>query len=68
VIIHTVKRGESIYSIAKNYGVSERLLALNNGIDGPLVVGEDLVILFPEKVHTVNFGETLSDIAEMYSV
>lgn len=68
MIIHTVKRGESIYSIAKNYGVSERLLALNNGIDGPLVVGEDLVILFPEKVHTVNFGETLSDIAEMYSV
>lgn len=68
MIIHTVKRGETIYSIARNYGVSERLLALNNGIDGPLVVGEDLVVLFPERVHTVGFGETLSDIARRYDV
>lgn len=67
MIIHTVKRGETIYSIARNYGVSERLLSLNNGINGPLVVGEDLVVLFPERVHTVGFGETLSDIARMYS-
>ena len=67
MIIHTVKRGETLYSIANNYGVSEGLLALNNGVNGPLVVGEDLVILFPSQVHTVEFGETLESIAERYS-
>lgn len=68
MIIHTVKRGETIYSIANNYGVSENLLSLNNGIDGPLVVGEELVVLFPSATHTVTFGETLESIADKYSV
>ena len=68
MIIHTVRAGETIYSIANNYGVSESLLSLNNGIDGPLVVGEELVVLFPSITHTVGFGETLQTIADKYSI
>ena len=68
MIIHTVRAGETIYSIANNYGVSESLLSLNNGIDGPLVVGEELVVLFPSTTHTVDFGETLQTIADKYSI
>lgn len=68
MIIHTVRAGETIYSIANNYGVSESLLSLNNGIDGPLVVGEELVVLFPSTIHTVDFGETLQTIADKYSI
>lgn len=68
MIIHTVRPGETIYSIANNYGVSENLLALNNGVNDTLVPGEDLVVLFPSLTHTVDFGETLESIAEIYSV
>ena len=60
MLIHTVKRGETLYSIANLYGVSPELLALNNDITGTLVVGDDLVILFPKQTHTVTQGETIS--------
>lgn len=66
MVIHTVQSGETIYSVARNYDVSPTLLALSNGITGSLVVGEDLVVLFPEQVHTVRVGETLSEIAALY--
>ena len=68
MVIHTVRSGETIYSIARNYDVSPTLFAANNGITGSLVVGEDLVVLFPEQEHTVRVGETLTDIAEQYGV
>ena len=68
MLIHTVKRGETLYSIANLYGVSPELLALNNDITGTLVVGDDLVILFPKQTHTVTQGETISSIAELYGV
>lgn len=68
MLIHTVKRGETLYSIANLYGVSPELLALNNDITGTLVVGDELVILFPKQTHTVTQGETISSIAELYGV
>lgn len=68
MVIHTVRAGETVYSIAENYAVSPNLLALNNGITGSLVVGEDLVILFPEQIHTVQPGETIESIAKSYGV
>ncbi len=68
MVIHTVQPGETIYSIARNYDVSPSLLAANNGITGSLVVGDDLVVLFPEQVHTVQVGESLSEIASRYGV
>ena len=55
-----------MYSIAQKYGVSESLLALNNGVTDSLVVGEDLVVLFPLQTHTVDFGDTVESIAEKY--
>lgn len=68
MVIHTVRAGETLYSVAQKYNVSPNLLALNNGITGSLVVGEDLVILFPEQTHTVQPGETLETIARRYNV
>ena len=68
MVIHTVRSGETVYSIAEKYNVSPNLLALNNGITGSLVVGEDLVILFPEQVHTVQPGESLTEIAKQYNI
>lgn len=68
MVIHTVKKGETILSISELYGVSPTLLALNNNITESLVVGDDLVVLFPEQIHTVRQGETISSIADMYGL
>lgn len=46
------------------------LLALDNGLKTPerLVPGQALVIRFPETVHTVRPGDTLSSVAREYGV
>lgn len=66
MVIHTVKRGETIYSIARNYGVSPNILALNNGIGRTLAEGEALVVVFPKVTHTVSSGENLYSVAQSY--
>lgn len=68
--IHTVRSGDSVYSIAREYGVPPSRIITDNLLDNPsqLVVGQDLVILFPTITHTVRGGETLTAIAAMYGV
>ena len=68
--IHTVQRGDSVYSIARQYGVPASRIITDNMLMNPgqLVVGQDLVILFPTITHTVRGGDTLSGIADLYGV
>ncbi len=69
MIIHTVKEGETIFSIAEMYGVSPIMLSQNNDIlSERLVVGQDIVVQIPEITHTVREGETLYSIATEYGV
>lgn len=70
MIIHVVESGETINSIAERYKVSADRMIIENGIKNPnrLVVGETIVILYPETVHTIQEGDTLGDIAEKYEV
>ncbi|MBP3378943.1 MAG: LysM peptidoglycan-binding domain-containing protein [Clostridia bacterium] len=70
MLIHTVERGDSIYSIAREYGIPPTRIITDNLLENPgrLVVGQDLVILFPTVTHTVRGGETLERIATMYGV
>lgn len=65
-----VRRGDTLGEIARRYGVSLSLLALDNGLklSDTLVPGQALVIRVPKVVHTVARGETLSAIARMYGV
>lgn len=67
--IHTVKSGDSIYSIAREYSVPPSRIITDNLLENPsnLVVGQDLIILFPTITHTVRGGESLRSIAEMYN-
>ncbi len=66
--IHTVKSGDSIYSIAREYGVPPSRIITDNMLENPsrLAVGEDIVILFPEETYTVRGGDTLDSIAKSY--
>lgn len=70
MIIHVVEQGETINSIAGHYGISVERLILENGIriSDDLVVGETLVILFPEIEYTVQDGDTLESIASNHNV
>jgi hypothetical protein len=48
---HVVAPGETLYRVAKAYGVSPEALAAKNGIEDPrtLAVGQDLIIPEPES-------------------
>jgi len=68
--IYIVRQGDSIYNIARAFGVSPVRLAYDNQIASEeyLVPGQALLILYPEIVHTVLPGETIEEIAGQYQV
>lgn len=68
--IHVVKKGETVLSIARQYGVSPGLLQRQNQVppDGALVPGQTLVVLEAEKTHTVRPGDTVWSIARRYGI
>ena len=70
MVIHRVRRGESLYSIGRDYGVNPAQMAADNGLSPaePLVVGQTVVVLFPDVVHIVRPGQTLFGIAQQYGV
>lgn len=70
MLIHVVKAGETVASIAASYGVDPERLRTDNGVgpEGALAVGQTLVVRFPRTVHAVRRGETLSSIARDYGV
>lgn len=70
LIIHTVSPGESVYSIARFYGVSPSDIIQANRLTEPsaLVVGQALVIPGNFTAHTVSAGESMFTIARDYGV
>lgn len=76
VTIHVVQRGETLYSIAMEYGVTISDLARINGIvnAGNIQVGQRLLVPTGEaevpalpQTHVVQPGETLRSIANFYN-
>ena len=63
MIIHVVRRGDTIFGIARQYGVSPQRILSDNGLEAgrSLVEGQALVIL-------VQTGESLASIAAGYGV
>jgi spore germination protein len=70
LIIYTVTPGDSVYSIARKYGVSPSEIIQANRLENPdaLVVGQTLVIPGNFTVHTVSAGESMFSIARDYGV
>ena len=74
-IVYIVQRGDTLYSIARRYGVDVWTIASYNGITNPnrIYVGQRLVIPAAQPVrtgtvHVVRPGETLLRIAMRYGV
>lgn len=68
MVIHVVRSGDSINSIAQEYGVPISQVLNDNQLVNPsqLVIGQTIVIRFPQQVHTVQEGQTLFSIANQY--
>ena len=68
--IHIVKQGDTISSIAREYGVPQFVVATLNNLENfpSLVVGQALLILTSTQYHTVNEGETVYSIARHYGI
>ena len=66
--IYVVKPGDSLYSIAKMFGISLHMIMETNGLERPndLVVGQSILILTPEITHTIRPGETIEYIAAQH--
>ncbi|MBP1755627.1 MAG: hypothetical protein H6Q59_2025 [Firmicutes bacterium] len=70
MIIHVVKAGETISSIADLYGISSARLIQDNGLlsQDKLVPGQTIVVVYPEQVYIVKEGDTLASIATENSI
>ena len=70
MLIHTVRRGDTVFSVAREYGVPPARIITDNLLAEPgrLAEGQDLLIQFPTVTHTVAGGDTLTSIAARYGV
>ena len=73
--LHTIEKGQSLYSIASMYGVSQAdIIKLNPGSDVKIYVGHTLRIPRPDTndqratYHTIAAGETLYRLTVKYGV
>jgi spore germination protein len=68
MLIHVVRSGETLWSIANNYGVQISKIIDINGLNNPnqLAIGQSLIIPIIGTYHTVRAGETLWRIAQVY--
>lgn len=70
MVIYTVRRGDSVYSIAKKYGLPMQKIIDDNQLEYPrqLVIGQAIVVDTDSVSHTVSPGESLYLISRSYGV
>lgn len=68
--IHTVKPGDTIFKIARQYSTSPMKIIENNELEAPdkLSVGQKLLILTPTRTYTVRGRDELSAIADRFGI
>lgn len=65
--IYVVNAGDTLQSIAAQYGVSAERVAYDNDIRGEeLVEGQALIIAIPETVYMIQNGDTIQSIADAF--
>ncbi len=68
--IHTISPSDTVYGIARRYGVSPTKIIENNRLSDPdrLTIGQKLLILTPTKTYTVRGGDTLEKISKRFGI
>lgn len=68
--IHTVRGGESVYSVASEYGVSPEIVKWANGIESghALAAGYRIIVPTPTKTYSVRRGDTLESIGRRFGI
>ncbi|MEG1779105.1 MAG: LysM peptidoglycan-binding domain-containing protein, partial [Oscillospiraceae bacterium] len=68
MIIYTVNKGDTVYSLAKRFNANTEQIIADNGLSATaeLVVGQALVIIPSATTHTVVKGDSLYAIAKMH--
>lgn len=64
---HVLRKGETLYSVAKSYDISPDALAKANAVSDPSKLRIGMSLLIP-AVHRVAKGETLFGIAKAYGI
>lgn len=61
---YVVKKGDSLYSIAKNYGIDYQTLYSINGLkDGEFIYpNQEIIVPYKNNMYVVKQGDTLNDI------
>lgn len=69
MIIHVVRSGDTLWEIARRYGVDLRVLIRLNGLENPeqLVVGQTIVVPTRAQYYIVRPGDTLWEIARRFN-
>lgn len=68
---YTIKKGDSLYKIASKYGVSDKLLALINGLEMEDYIYPDQVIAVPKngvKYYVVENDDTIIKISDKLNI
>ena len=70
MLIYTVQPGDTLDSIAREYGVPLSRIISQNNLDPSvnISIGQTIVITYPNQVYTVQNGDTLQGIANLYGV
>lgn len=70
MVIYTVQKGDSLYSIAQRYGVLPESIRDDNFLEDPyqLVVGQTLVIIKPQISYEAEVGDSAPSVAEKFGI
>lgn len=68
--IYVTRPGDTIESIAAEFGVDADRMVIENGIPNPenLVVGQSIIIRYPNTLYQIQAGDTLFSIAANFEV